>query len=100
MVANVKAHTVCQNILNIVRGSNLNYLVNETPYSAHITVKKRFRKDYQESSYVTLASDDGENESLFLKNKCQELKEELDRLFKHNSDLKESNDGYRSENVN
>ena len=38
------ASDVCQQILNPLRTSNLNFLVTETPYSAQITIRKRFLK--------------------------------------------------------
>ena len=53
MVENVMANQVCEQILNYVKASNLNYLINETPYSSVITVRKRFTKDFKDSSDVT-----------------------------------------------
>ena len=39
------AHNVCQQILNNLRLSNLNFMISETPYSAQILLKKRFLKE-------------------------------------------------------
>ena len=46
MVVNSSPYKVCENLINDVKASNLNYLVNETPYSAFITIRKRFTKEY------------------------------------------------------
>ena len=35
----------CDQILFSLKMSRLNYLVNETPYSAYITIRKKFIKD-------------------------------------------------------
>ena len=40
-----RAHTVCEQMLSILKSSNLNYIVKETPYSAFVTIRKRFVKD-------------------------------------------------------
>ena len=39
------AHDVCQQILNQLRLSQLNFKVIETPFSAEVVVRKRFVKD-------------------------------------------------------
>ena len=41
MVGDVRANKVCEQLLNSVKTSNLNYLVNETPYSAFITIRNQ-----------------------------------------------------------
>ena len=107
MVMNIRANQVCETLLTTIKASNLNYLVNETPYSAFITIRKRFTKDYNESSNVTLAreldvgvnSNRKENENSILHNECQTLKTELELNMKLNSDLKNNLEGYVNENV-
>ena len=44
MNANSKANFVCR-VIRVIKESNLNYLVNETPYSAFITIRKKFLKN-------------------------------------------------------
>ena len=39
-----QASFVCNQILKVIKESRLNYLVNKTPYSAHITIRKKFVK--------------------------------------------------------
>ena len=34
------AHQSCDKLLNLIRESNLNFLIQETPFSAFITVRK------------------------------------------------------------
>jgi chromosome segregation ATPase len=35
----------CQEVLQVLRSSDLIFLLQESPYSAYITIRKRFRKD-------------------------------------------------------
>ena len=58
MVGDVRANKVCEQLLNSVKASNLNYLINETPYLAFITIRKRFAKGYEDISNVTVAQDE------------------------------------------
>ena len=60
MPSDLIAHRVCEQMLSILKSSMLNYLVQETPYSAFVTVRKRFVKDIQEISWVTLVSEDND----------------------------------------
>ena len=55
MTNNLSANSVCNQLLKIVKDSNLNYLVNETPYSAYVTIRKTF---VRYNSEVTLAGKD------------------------------------------
>ena len=77
MTGNLRANTVCNQVLKVVKESNLNYLVNETPFSAFITIRKNFvrQSGKQEALEVTLACDD-----YSLKQKCRELEKELTQL--------------------
>ena len=61
MVGDIRAHKVCEQLLNYVKVSNLNYLVNETPYSAFITIRKIFSKDVEDLPYVTLILENKRN---------------------------------------
>ena len=53
----LRAHTVSEQMLSILKSSKLNYLVKETPYSAFVTIRNRFFKDIQDISGVTLVSE-------------------------------------------
>ena len=59
MVGSIGASQVCENLLNNVKSSNLNYLVNETPYSAFITIRKKLLRhiEERETGDVTFAAD-------------------------------------------
>eukprot|EP00092_Neocalanus_flemingeri_P090255 GFUD01114297.1.p1 GENE.GFUD01114297.1~~GFUD01114297.1.p1 ORF type:complete len:114 (-),score=29.92 GFUD01114297.1:20-361(-) len=56
-----------------LKQSNLNYLVNETPYSAFVTIRKKFVKEASEISDVTAALNDIflKHENIDLKGKCE-----------------------------
>ena len=60
MYDNSKANFVCNQVLRVIKESDLNYLVNETPYSAFITIRKKFIKNREvhEASEYTPAGDD------------------------------------------
>ena len=60
MTGNSKANYVCNQVLRVIKESDLNYLVNETPYSAFITIRKKFIKnrEVQEASGTVNCIDD------------------------------------------
>ena len=45
MVGDISAQHACGQILFSLKNSNLNYLVKETPYSAYITIRKKYIKE-------------------------------------------------------
>ena len=45
MLVENSANYSCDKVLFVLKNSNLNYLLNETPYSAYITIRKKFVKD-------------------------------------------------------
>ena len=45
----MSAQFACGQILFCLKNSNLNYLVKETPYSAYITIRKKFVKEISEN---------------------------------------------------
>ena len=45
------AQDACHQLLNLLRLSNLNFLVSETPYSAQIMLRKRFVKEASSPSW-------------------------------------------------
>ena len=44
MTDNLRASIMCNQVLRVVKESKLNYLVNETPYSAFVTIRKKIVK--------------------------------------------------------
>ena len=102
MVGSIGASHVCENLLNNVKSSNLNYLVNETPYSAYITIRKMFIKNYiqvkdpVESNNATLAQEVHSNDNEI---ECDRLKSELKLVKKELHDAKSNLEGYEKENV-
>ena len=105
MVGDVRANKVCEQLLNSVKASNLNYLVNETPYLAFITIRKRFAKGYEDILNVTVAQDDSENiEDLKRKNnlltlKCIQYESNFETLSKENCDVKTKLENFIEDNV-
>ena len=75
--ASFKAHRVCEDLLSILKSSKLNYLVKETPYSAFVTIRKRFVKDSDISDVTIVPRDDVDcdlkRENHILKEKCKSL---------------------------
>ena len=41
----VTAEVVCENVLECLKSSNLNFLIQESPYSVYVTIRKRFLKN-------------------------------------------------------
>ena len=95
MTGNFREKQVCENLLNNVKSSNLNYIINETPYSSFITIRKSFTKDFRETSDVTIVDEDVS----LLNSKCQRLISDIEVCKHENSDLKDSLKGYVDENV-
>ena len=54
----------CQEVLQFLRSSNLVFLVQESPYSAYVTIRKRHRKDAKPSCQPQTFSVVSGNESL------------------------------------
>ena len=81
---NSKAHKVCEDLLSICKSSKLNYLVKETPYSAYITIRKRFVKETDLSDVTLVPRDESDNtfrrENLILKERCRSLEVDLEYL--------------------
>ena len=77
----IRAQLVCEELLGVLKKSKLNYLVKETPYSAFVTIRKRFLKDNKDIPKVTLAQNDTNSvrdlnaitENYILKQRCKDL---------------------------
>ena len=78
------AHSTCANMLDLIRNSQLDFYLQETPYSAFITIRKKYVKSFQQSQckYTSITSSvlenlENENKKLVVEN--QEGKAELER---------------------
>ena len=114
MTGNSKLSFVCNQVLRVIKESDLNYLVKETPYSAYITIRKKFVKNREvhEASGIATSVDDlplsdivlrQENISLrqkfndFERDRChltiknEELDLKVESLSKNISDLESEN---------
>ena len=106
MSYDIRAHTVCEQMLSILKTSKLNYLVKETPYSAFVTIRKRFLKETKDLPSVTLVQDNntGENdfrrENLILKQRCKSLEVEVGYLNIDIEKLELEKDTLSKENKN
>ena len=70
----------CGQILFSLKMSKLNYLVNETPYSVYITIRKKFMRDNSEQCVTTENSkndNDKESELHALKDQVKDLETRL-----------------------
>ena len=105
MANNVKAHKVCEDLLSILKSSKLNYLVKETPYSAFVTIRKRFLKDTEISNVTLVSNDDSDDtnmrrENLILKEKCKSLEVDLEFLRIDKDKLEMECGKFKAENEN
>ena len=72
----------CGQVIFSLKSSRLNYIVNETPYSAYITIRKKFMTDITESQEnhvidqvnVNVADNAVKNENVVLKKELNDLK--------------------------
>ena len=106
----------CQEIINCVHASPLNYSVNLTPYSMYITIRKSFSKNkiqlkpepvpycerpvlqheqQIESLHISLKKAEAENHSL--KHKFEETLEDCENIYKENKLLSEKLSEYENE---
>ena len=65
----------CENILSKIRMSGLNFVVQETPYSAYVTIRKKFSRGFQDSSCQKIKALELRNHSL--QNEGTELVDEM-----------------------
>jgi hypothetical protein len=75
-------HNACGQILFSLRMSKLNYVVKETPYSAYVTIRKKFIQSHEAiQPPFTNISDEKDNIS----------KKEMNSLKERNKDLETKN---------
>ena len=90
MFANVNSSSPqvsCQEVLQTLRSSNLIFIVQESPYSAYVTIRKRFRKDSQQSSQPDFKK---VSEADVFKRDLDNLKISYDTIVNHNKNLNEN----------
>ena len=86
------AETVCNQVLQKVKGSNHNFIINETPYSAYVTIRKTFVKHSAEEKVVTHQNHGRENApKADLEHKCETLIVENNNLREKQSKLETEN---------
>ena len=83
----MSAVETCDRILALVKSSNLNFFLNETPYSAYLTIRKSFAQKYSD----TAVNASSENETTTaLNSQIDDLKQQLED--KTRESLKKSED--------
>ena len=85
------AHDVCHRLFYMLRISNLNYVITETPYSAQITLRKRFIKDKTgPASPNFLLGHDHEHDHVHTLQQVEHIKEENRVLLEQQKELETS----------
>ena len=88
---------VFQNVLEYIARSNLNFSLYQTPYSAQLSLKKSFRKNFQKYSEPKVDETFEEIEETFhVKEKTKELEKRLTALNLESLELRkiiETNEG-------
>jgi predicted RNase H-like nuclease (RuvC/YqgF family) len=90
MTGNLRANIVCNQVLRVVKESNLNYLVKETPYSAFITIRKKFirQREAEDTLEVTPAVDDLALSDVVLRQENISLRQKFNDLESDKGHLK------------
>ena len=96
MAGDSSPHNACGQILFCLKMSKLNYVVKETPYSAYVTIRKKFIpsvEDKQEPLYVNKNLDElkkAEKEIVSLKQKNNDLESRIALAIIDLNNLKQS----------
>ena len=75
MTSSAVARQTCDTIISLIRDSNLNFFVQETPFSAFINIRKTFCRG-STGDYKNPVRKDDQHENLKIENKL--LKDKLD----------------------
>ena len=78
------ARITCEFLLQQIRSSNLNFILEETPFSAYLTIRKSFLKNINSSNLLTTFN----NSEEMLKKKIADLEAENLYLKSDNFDLR------------
>ena len=93
----MSANSVCNQVLQIVKESKMNFLINETPYSAFVTIRKKFVKCSAEATLETeLIHEKPARENI----PNDELGNKFEALLVENNNLKEKVSKLESDNKN
>ena len=73
-----RAQNTCENLVNQIKNSKLNFFISETPYSVNICMKKRFIKEFSSNNSfllqeIDVLSSDSEKSNLIEENKVLKL---------------------------
>ena len=81
-------HDICDQILQGIRASQINFVISETPYSAQICLRKRFLKNHssQHTGQEFIQNLAQQRSQALLKKDLDEVKLKLER-FRIQSDL-------------
>ena len=92
------AMATCEKVLSTVKKSALNFIIQETPFSAYLTIRKTYCKDIKN---LTVAEDNHdeqnkekitkfEKENIYLKNELEEIRTKFEIVKKENKILHQS----------
>ena len=85
MSSEFSANFACGQILFSLKSSKLNYVVKETPYSAYITIRKKFLKSFEQSET------DNIHEIVNTAKLDEDIKDKIKKVEKENVKLKDRN---------
>jgi len=85
MTSENSANFACGQILFSLKSSQLNYIVKETPYSAYITIRKKFLKSFEQSEANIV------NRIMTREQADRDLKEHTKQVERENLNLRERN---------
>ena len=88
MTGEVSVERACGQILFGLKMSNLNYMVRETPFSAYVTIRKKFIKSYQPDFETPVKYDQSDNKKE-LENTQKKIKSLLTDIAQQKYDLEE-----------
>ena len=104
MATEVSAEFACGKILFGIRQSKLNYVLNETPYSAYITIRKKFtngvivnnKEMAKDASGVNVLESNLAKENLELKVKLKDLETTCALIRIENEEFELKNDSLKN----
>ena len=79
MTGEESADKACWQVLICLKMSKLNYMVKETPFSAYVTIRKKFLQSYQIGAEEPMRVDQSES--------VNKLKSDLEQVNKKNKGL-------------
>ena len=92
------AMATCENVLSVLKNSGLNFIIQETPFSAYLTIRKKFCKDFKNNNTVVEDIQNEqikkqvtklENENGYLKNELEKTLIKVDTVVNENQVLQQ-----------